>query len=582
MALMDFSFSKQQKIIAAAFFSSLITFLAYIPSLGNGFVNWDDPGYVYDNPAIRSIDAHFLKLIFTKPILSNWHPLTMLSYGLDFLFLGFNPLSFHLTNVILHASNVFLVFVLAVRLIERLTPGTGGRINALAAGLTTSLLFGLHPLHVESVSWVSERKDVLCAFFFLLSILAYLEYAGPLSGKKKLSYVGALFFFILSLLSKPMAVSLPFVLLILDFYPLGRFQGPGEGGAKRALLDKIPFFVLSAASAMLTVWAQRSGTAYNGFQFSLLPLRIVLASRAYAFYLYKMFLPLNLAPFYPYPRDLRIFSYEYLGAMAVFVSMTFFCVFRLKRHRAISAVWFYYLITLLPVIGIVTVGEQAAADRYTYLPCLGLFILAGAGAGYLFERTRAEAAVALILAVLVMSALTALTVRQEAIWKDSISLWTYAIEKFPGAVPTAYYDRGLAYQGRGDYPSAVKDYNAAIALNPGYIRYYINRGFSYREMGSFDLAVRDFNKAIELDPRYVKAYLNKGLAYLRRGEYEKAVNDFRTAVSLDPGNAFAYYNLGLANAGLKNRDEAALFFRKASDLGFKGDPGYRDYIGSKD
>lgn len=254
-------FSGYTVYLSAAFAVSFITFLVYIPALGNDFVNWDDAQYVYKNQHIQSLDLKFLGWAFSSVVVSNWHPLTLASLALDHAIWGLNPMGFHLTNVAFHVLNTLLVFILTLRLVDH-EKGDKTTCNptALAAGIVTALLFGTHPLHVESVAWVSERKDVLCAFFFLLSIGAYLEYVSPKyssNGPKKQLYYGCtLFFFILALLSKPMAVTLPFVLLILDFHPLGRLDGRRRGWA---VVEKIPLFILSAASSAMTLWAQHGG-----------------------------------------------------------------------------------------------------------------------------------------------------------------------------------------------------------------------------------------------------------------------------------------------------------------------------------
>ncbi|MEE9614570.1 MAG: hypothetical protein V3W31_06400, partial [Thermodesulfobacteriota bacterium] len=400
------------KLAAAAFIVAAVTFLVYLPALYNGFVSWDDQLYVYENPNIRSLDAEFFGWLPTAVVSNNWHPLTVLSHAVDYALWGPDPMGHHLTSIVLHTLNVFLVFILAVRLVGDALPA-----RALATGAVTALLFGLHPIHVESVVWVSERKDVLCAFFFLLSIIAYLRYVrsgrGEAGKGKATAYAASLAFFALALMSKPMAVTLPLVLLILDSYPLRRTEG-----ARRAVFEKIPFFALSIFTSVITVWAQRTTEAVAALDAHPLATRLFIAVRAYAFYLYKTLFPLGLAPFYPVPENTSLLSIEFMAALALLVVVTVFCAAYLRRERAFSAVWLYYVATLLPVIGLVQVGLQSAADRYMYLPSLGPFLLVGLGAGVVVEsypkRDRQAAAFA---ALLIMAGLAVGTVRQTGVWK---------------------------------------------------------------------------------------------------------------------------------------------------------------------
>jgi hypothetical protein len=302
---------------AVALIVASVTFVVYLPALNNEFVNWDDPTYVYENYQIRSIDFGFLKWIFTAVVSGNWHPLTMFTHALDYSFWGLDPRGHHLTSIIFHTFNTLLVFILVVQLLGCGRAGktgipngfTGPDKKALIAGIVTALVFGIHPVHVESVAWISERKDVLSVFFFLLSVLAYLKYTSSRNSKRSISYGACLLLFTMALMSKPMAVTLPVVLLILDYYPLGRMSLEGGlKGAKWSLLEKVPFFVLSLLSSLITIWAQHTGGALTTLEAYPLKVRILVALRAYAFYIYKMVLPIDLAPFYPYPRSSILYT----------------------------------------------------------------------------------------------------------------------------------------------------------------------------------------------------------------------------------------------------------------------------------
>ncbi len=315
-----------------------MTFIVYLAALQNEFVEWDDSQYVFENLHIRSFDLDFFKWAFFDFYAANWHPLTWISHALDYAVWGLNPMGHHLTNNILHAVNTFLVVLLVVRLLTsrqavKLTsshmssapadpPEAGNsrftihdsRFALIAAGVT-GLLFGLHPIHVESVAWVAERKDLLCALFYLLSIMAYVSYRSYTTNK---SYILSLFFFILALLSKPMAVSLPVVLLILDWYPFGRIQSLKT--FRDSFVDKIPFIALSIVSSILTVLAQRAEGAVTAIEAIPLSTRMLVASKSLIAYLWKMLMPMHLIPYYPYPNDASLFSLEYLSANNTCVS----------------------------------------------------------------------------------------------------------------------------------------------------------------------------------------------------------------------------------------------------------------------
>lgn len=308
--------SNKYKIQAAIFLAALITFVAYLPALQNGFVNWDDDEYVYENSNIQSIDYIFFTWIFTLRANPTWHPLTLLSFGLDYFIWGLNPAGYHLTNIIFHTLNTILVFILTGRLLKYKFGEKTDYKQTIIIGGITALLFGLHPLHVESVAWISERKDVLYAFFFLMSLLMYLTYTNPYSlFSRRLYYIFGIILFIMALMSKPMAVSLPFVLLILDFYPLNRLKtGEGMSGFKKVLIEKLPFFILSVLSSLIAIQSQQLGGALKSFENYPLLLRIYVAVRGYIFYLAKTIIPVNLYPLYPHPVSINFFSFEYLGS----------------------------------------------------------------------------------------------------------------------------------------------------------------------------------------------------------------------------------------------------------------------------
>lgn len=519
--------------------AAFITFLIYLPALGNDFVNWDDQMYVYLNHNIRHLDFDFFKWAFKIDVFSAyWHPLPLISYAIDYQVLGLNPFQYHLTNVIVHALNTFLVFYLGLTLYRTARPeaGAAGPLNAgaVVAGLVSAFLFGVHPQHVESVAWISERKDVLYAFFFLLSVLSYLKYANPQAPRKALYYTLTLIFFILSVMSKPMAVTLPLILLILDWHPLGRLAGGSNWHklVKIALFEKLPFFAVSLLSGLLTVVSMYGhGNVDEGLSIFV---RAVVSVRGYMFYIYKMFLPFDLAPVYPYPQVIHFFDYKTLVPLAGFILIAVFCVLTFRRLRSFQAAWLSYLIMLLPVIGIIQNGHQAAADRYTYLPLLGLFLLAGFGLGKLIERTGGYLRViVLVPAVFVFVALSYLTVKQEAVWGGPVSLWSRQIELYPGQPWTAHYYRALGYSNKGDFANAEKDYTLYMASNefdPGDARKYVERGTLYMELKDCGAALKDFAKALKLKPEYASAVFANGVLNAGEGRCRQVVEGLRSGL----------------------------------------------------
>lgn len=553
---------------------ALLTFVVYLPALQNSFVEWDDNIYVYENPHIRSMNGAFFGWAFSAFHGANWHPLTWISHALDYAIWGLNPLGHHLTNNILHAANTFLVVLLTVTLMASRQTGTltgphGSRFVLIAA-TTTGLLFGLHPLHVESVAWVSERKDLLCALFFLLSIMAYTKYAAATSQRAKgmgqdetggvhstgvyfaftqRSMLYALCFFILALLSKPMAVTLPFVLLILDWYPFGRIQSLRS--CRTAFIEKLPFIALSLISSIVTILAQHGKGATTLTEYVPLWARMVVAARALIAYIQKMLLPFDLLPFYHYPRSWDIWSSAYLLPVLLVAVITIICI-RTKKHGIWLAVWSYYVITLTPVLGIIQVGGQSMADRYTYLPSLGPFLITGFMSGMFYEKianlTRWGTVLKLCCIFAAGAALffmSLITVRQIGVWKDGLVLWGYAIEKEPLSDPYAYNNRGFILMGKGSLDEATEHFEIAIRLDPGYADAYNNLCLAYKSKGLYNKAIEQCRTAIGIKPDYAEAHNNLGVVYKLEGLDDKAVEQYRIALRLKPDYAEALFNLGI-------------------------------------
>lgn len=532
---------RNKTAVISALLPAVITFLVYLPALSNGFVEWDDAAYVYANPDIqRGVDLGFLKWVLTARTVDNWHPLTIISYAIDYSIWGLDPWGYHLVNIILHAVNTFLVFVLTLKVSESLLAGPEWRkvdFYTLAAASIASLLFGLHPLHVESVATISERKDLLCAFFFLLSLLAYFKYKVSFSRQKVFYYFATLFLFIFAIMSKPMAITLPLVLLLIDFSLPGKIaSGTGAAKIKGMVLEKTPFFLVSVFSAYITIWAQEKQL----FPAYALPLayRLDIVVRGYAFYLKKMLVPVALAPLYPLPSLSDFFNSGFLISLFVLIAITVFSALAARKRLYLTA-WLYYLITLLPVIGFIQVGAQAAADRYAYIPSLSIFMAAGFCAAGVIARARKKTgrlAAAAVLAALAF-VLAFQTVRQEAVWKDTISEWSHEIELYPGRIFPAYKQRGMAYARKGEYLKALEDFNKAAGLYQEDAVLYRFRGIVYGQMNNLGQAVEDLRKAVSLDPRDADNYYYLGLVYLKAGDLSNAVPNLKTAAGLGSGEA---------------------------------------------
>jgi tetratricopeptide (TPR) repeat protein len=581
---------------------SLATLSLYLVALRHEFVIWDDPEYVLNNYQIRSLDWAFLRWAFSTFYASNWHPLTWISHALDYAVWGLNPFGHHLTNIVLHAANTFLVVILYMKLRDIWTARTltsvradarEGQRGLIAAGVA-GLLFGMHPVHVESVAWVSERKDLLCGLFYLLSLLTYANYVrlrggGPGTGQlrsirsllQERTYLLSIAFCMLALMSKPMAVSLPVVLLILDWYPFKRFNSLASFQA--AFLEKLPFILLSTIVAILTIMAQRTGGAMS--LMSIVPLwgRVLVAAKALIAYLGHMAMPVGLSPFYPYPKPQEIahvFPREltlYLLVIAIIAIL-----YSKMRDRAFFlAAAAYYVVTLIPTLGILQVGVQSMADRYTYLPSLGPFFIVGSVSAWGWDRSAmlkqwarpARYCIAFAGASLLVF-LSLATLRQVSIWKNSIDLWSFVIEhnSDDDAYAFAYMNRGLAYAEKGNIDLAMKDYDRTIALDPSYAQAYINRGVLYGKLGQQDRAREDYDAAIARDPSNGLAYYNRGIVFGELGQVQRAIEDYSVAIKLNSSFPSAFSNRGMLFDKMGRYDLAIEDFTTAISLR----PGYTD------
>ena len=568
--------------IALLIFS--VTVLAYLPALENGFV-WDDIQYVIENKRIRSLDAHSLMVMFTTFYVGNWHPLTWVSHAIDYKLWGLDATGHHLTNIVLHGLNALVVFLLVLKLVmlaqeaNESTPLSKPLWNTtkqplLAAGVA-ALLFSLHPLRVESVAWVSERKDLLCAFFFLLSTACYLNFVlSQVSLKRRTWYVSCHMFFILALMSKPMAVTFPVVILLLDIYPLRR-TGLSLRNTKIVLLEKIPFFALSTAGSIVVIFAQNYGRSIRTLEQIPIDIRLLNAVRTPIFYLQKIFIPFELVPFYPFPVHVAWWDLQYLLSAILMVVITCLTIWMIaKGNYLFFTSWAYYLMTLLPVLGFLQVGGQSAADRYTYLPTLSIFILVGAGMAWMVSRSIAAKNTVVWGGLMLGSfvcfiILGRLTVNQIAIWNDSERLWSCVANAFPypQSDPLVHFNLGNAFAKNGKFDDAISEYRKALLLSPGHIRAHNNLGRAYAVKGKYDEAIVEFKRALAINPRHVRALNNLGAAYFQKGEFDKAIIEMKRSLAIRPNNINAHNNLALAYYSQGKYKSALAHFDRVISLG---------------
>jgi len=459
----------------------VITLVVFLQTATHQFISFDDPGYVTANPAVKGgLSAAGVAWAFTSTAMSNWHPLTWLSHMLDVQLFGLDPRWHHLTSVFLHAAAVFLLFQLLA-----------GITGAVWQSFFVAVLFAIHPLHVESVAWVAERKDVLSCLFGLLALLSYVRYVKSPGYRW---YLVSLLLFVAALLSKPMLVTLPVVMLLLDYWPLDRYAGEtdGDGSLARRLApflrlvrEKIPFFLFSALSSVVTVYGQQKGGAMATLDKVPVFARIENALIAWVKYIWLMFWPRDLAILYPFPKHLVLWQAALAGVVLVLISAA---VLR-YRHRFPYLVtgWFWYLVTTLPVIGLIQVGGQSLADRYTYIPLIGLFIICCWLLPDLMEGWQHRQVVLAVLAPLVFCLLTAVTWHQLGYWKDDLTLYrqTLAVTKDNYLILNNY---GIALDAKGDHAGAYRYFKEAIEVNPRSAMAYSNLGALSVRWGKLDEA----------------------------------------------------------------------------------------------
>jgi len=534
--------------------------LAVYWQVGNyDFINFDDDLYVADNSYVKAgLTAESISWAFTSSDCANWHPLVWLSYMVGCEIYGPNPGWHHLTNVMFHLLNTILLF-----LILRRTTGKLWQCGFVAA------LFALHPLHVESVAWIAERKDVLSTLFWMMSLAGYAWYV---ERPRAVRYLLALGFFGLGLMSKPMLVTLPFVLLLLDYWPLGRFQAAQAlQGSKtlrrspllRLVYEKFPFFVLAAASCMVTLVVQQKGGAVGSLTHYPFFVRISNALVSYVAYLAKMFWPYNLSVLYPHPGVLP--WWQVAGAGLILVSVSFWALKTLKSHPYVSVGWLWYLGTLVPVIGLVQVGSQAMADRYTYVPFIGLSIIIAWGTPGLLKEWRYRGFVLALSAGLALLGLTACAWVQVGYWKNSITLFERSIQVTTNNF-MAHNNLGNALAAQGKHNEAIRLYTEALRIKPHFVQAHNNLGLALEREGDINKATHHYVQALRLNPHYAEAHYNLGNALAHQGNFEEAVKHYFETLRIKPDFAEAHNNLGNVLLNQRKLKEAVSHYAEALRL----------------
>jgi len=542
---------------------SLLLILAIIIAYGQvknfDFVGFDDQDYVTENKQVqKGLTVEGIRWAFTIFHAANWHPLTWLSHMLDCELYGLNPMGHHWTNLIFHMVNSILLFI-----VLELMTGAMWRSAFVAA------LFALHPLHVESVAWVSERKDVLSTFFGLLMIFSYDRYVKIRSLK---NYLLVIIFFCLGLMSKPMLVTFPFVLLLLDFWPLKRFNYKNDylfqsertahydfKGIYRLILEKIPLFIPVVISCILTYFAQKSDGAVQELVHLSIKSRIANALVSYVNYVLKMFWPSKLAVFYPHPGE-TLPVWQIFGAACLITCACFLAIRAAKKYPYIVIGLFWYLGTLVPVIGLIQVGEQAMADRYTYIPLIGLFIIATWGALDIFEKWHYQKKHLILFAMIILSALTARTIFQIRHWKNGVTLFEHAVKVTKNNYK-AHNNLASALHPI-DLDRAIFHYKEALRIHPKYVTALCNLGLALYKKGNYEEAALYFTKALNIDPQKTDTRMDLANIFFLQAKHEKAISEYREILKIDPKNALAHYNMAYMLSVQKKIDEAEYHYKE--------------------
>jgi tetratricopeptide (TPR) repeat protein len=559
----------------------IINVVAYAGIWHYGFVNYDDPEYITGNPDVTAgLTWHGVVWAFTTGRQANWHPLTWLSHMLDVQLYGLNAGAHHLTNLLLHIGSTALLFLALLQL-----------TSSIGSSFLVAALFAVHPLHVESVAWISERKDVLSTFFWALTLCAYAHYVRQ---QKLRRYVWVLICFGLGLMAKPMLVTLPFVLLLLDSWPLRRITADNwRANLTKCVQEKLPLLALAGVSSTVTFIVQQRGGAMANIELLPITSRIANACTSYVMYIWKTLWPVGLAVFYPTRHHVSLW---WLAAALFLIVLSVQAVRGASRRPYITVGWFWFVVALIPVIGLVQVGRQSMADRYTYVPSIGLFLIVAYGVNDLFETWRHRKIVLPIAAVLTVLVCTGLTMSQVRYWRSNEALWNHALAvtsenavahyslalaagddgrteeaiqhyiealRIEPQYPEAHYNLGNALAKNGEMNEAVVQYLETLRINPQHPKAHYNLGLAFVSQGKSDEAILHYREALHIDPTFVEAHNSLGIQYQAKHRMEDAISEFSEAIRLNPNYASAHNNLGTALGNQGKVDDAVAQYREA-------------------
>lgn len=558
--------------------SALVTAAVFGPSLRHGFTDWDDPVNFLDNPYYRGLGWSQLRWMLTANLMGHWIPVTWLTLGVDYAIWGMNPFGYHLTSLLWHAASTVLFWLVAARLLALAMPTASPLMRGLGAS-AAALLFSIHPLRVESVVWITERRDLTSGFFFLLAVIAYLEVharATPRAGWRLVSLSAT----VLALGSKAIVMGLPLVLIILDIYPLRRL-GPAprdwlDARARSVWLEKIPFVLLAVAAATMALHAQRSTGYLTPEPFGM---RLAIAAHNIWFHVWKTFVPLDLSPVYELPRSVSLLQWPYLLSALATIGLTAGLWFLRDRWPAGLAAWAVYLVMLAPVSGIVHTGYHLGADRNTYVSCMGFAVLVGAlvvaiGEAWRGATLRAHtAAVALALCGLWIVGLAVAARIQTAVWEDSETLWRYAVDIDP-ACAVCQHNLAVNVGHRRDYAESLAAFERAFALRPDRTEFRVSYGQLLMHIGRRAEGLAALRNRLADAPGDLVARRILALALLQDGRPGEAIRELQIVLRGQPDSSVALDALGRAYLMDGQTEPAVATFRRATAVSPK-DPGAR-------
>jgi protein O-mannosyl-transferase len=522
----------------------VLILIAYSPLFKASFTNWDDPKYIDENPLIMNFGWESIKQIFSGFMMGHYHPLTILSIAFDHLIFRNNAAGYHFTNLLLHIFNSILVFLLLGKL------QSDKKITIIS-----SLLFAVHPMHVESVAWISERKDVLFAFFFLLSAYIYFSY---LDGKKIKWYLLSFFIFLLACLSKSAAITLPFCLLMID-YLMGRsLKDP------KIYMEKIPFLVLSVVFGILSIYANKPLDADTEAVILSWGDRMLYSVYGFVLYLFKLLLPVRLSAWYPYPGG-QYFYYFAAIAILVIISIAYLIFKQYKKNTLIIFSTLFFIINIILVLQVLPARSTVIAERYTYIPSITFFLLMAYLYHQYYEKNKKHRLTATSLLIIYIGVMALFTFNRSRIWKDSQTLWENVLNKNPD-VAVALNNLGLAKSDLGLYSEAISSFDRLIMIKPDFSDAYVNRGFARERLIDSTGALQDYSRAIELDPNSILAYSNRAMLWSDLNDSVYAFKDINYALKLRPNEPLLLRNLGLIYVKFNNLSEGLKQLNAAIEL----------------